>query len=207
VYQRTGDKELLEQCLRPIERFHEWYWRERDVTNVGLVAIGAYSGVTQHARYETFDYECNMDGLKMTPHPTRRGDKEGAWYGDICTTGNTAYLIIGEKSLLRLAEIMGDKEMAARRKVRIDKSVEAMRKHMWDEDAGTFLSVKRDTLEKIPVGTIGSWIPLTAGVPTEAMAKRMAETLQTPGWSTPLPVPTVDGRDKRRVSDRFCKIG
>ncbi len=197
VYRRTGDKELLKQCLGPIEKFHDWYWRERDVTNIGLVAVGSYSGVPQHAKWETFDYECNMDGLKMTVHPTRKGEKEGPWYGDICATGNTAYLIMGEQSLVRLAEIMGDKDLAARRKLRIDKSVQAMRKHMWDEQAGTFLSVNRDTLAKVPGGTIGSWIPLNAGVPTEAMAKRMAETLQTPSWDTPLPVPTVDSKDKR----------
>jgi len=205
VYQRRGDKELVKQCLEPVERFHEWYWRERDVTNIGLVAVGAYSGVTQHARWETFDHECNMDGLKMTPHPTRKGEKEGAWYGDICVTGNTSYLILAERSLMRLAEIMGNMEMAARRKARIDKAVEVMRKHLWDQEAGTFLSVNRDTLEKIPVATIGSWIPLTAGVPTEAMAKRMAETLQTPNWNTPLPVPTVDRKDNRWRSDGFWR--
>ena len=47
----------------------------------------------------------------------------------------------------------------------------ADREHMWDEEAGTFLSVRRDTMDKIPVATIGSWIPLAAGVPTRAMAK------------------------------------
>jgi len=205
VFRRRGDKELVKQCLEPVERFHEWYWRERDVTNIGLVAVGAYSGVTQHARWETFDHECNLDGLKMTPHPTRKGEKEGAWYGDICVTGNTSYLILAERSLLRLAEIMGNMEMAARRKARIDKAVEAMRKHMWDQEAGTFLSVNRDTLEKIPVATIGSWIPLHAGIPTEAQAKRMAETLQTPNWNTPLPVPTVDRTDNRWKSDGFWR--
>ncbi len=205
VYRRNGDKELLKQCVGPLERFHEWYWRERDVSNIGLVAVGAYSGITQHARFETFDYECNMDNLKMTTHPTRKGEKEGAWYGDICVTGNTSYLVIGEQSLMRLAEIMGKKQMAARRKARIGKAVEAMRKHMWDEKAGTFLSVKRDTLEKIPVATIGSWIPLTAGVPTRPMANRMAEVLRTPSWQTPLPVPTVDRRDKRWKSNGFWR--
>ena len=205
VYRRNGDKELLKQCLKPLERFHEWYWRERDVTNIGLVAVGAYNGVTQHARFETFDYECNMDGLNMTPHPARKGDQEGSWYGDICITGNTSYLIIGERSLMRLAHIMGDRQMAARRKARVGKAVEAMRKHMWDEEAGIFLSVKRDTLEKIPVGTIGGWIPLTAGVPTKAMAKRMTETLQSPGWNTPLPVPTVDRKDARWMSSKFWR--
>jgi glycogen debranching enzyme len=95
--------------------------------------------------------------------------------------------------------------MAARRKQRIDKAVQAMRDHMWDEKAGTFLSVKRDTMEKIPVATIGSWIPLTAGIPTKAMAKRMADVLTTDAWQTPLPVPTVDRTDPRWKSSGFWR--
>ena len=177
VYRQNGDKELVRQCLGPLERFHEWYWRERDVTCCGLAAVGSYSGDIQHARFETFDVECNMDGLKLTTHPTRKSAKEGAWYGDLCVPGNSAYLILGEQCLMRLALVMGDKEMAARRKARIDKAVEAMRTHMWDEEAGLFLTVNRDTMAKVPGGTIGSWIPLTAGVPTPAMAKRMNEDI------------------------------
>jgi glycogen debranching enzyme len=119
--------------------------------------------------------------------------------------GNTAYLIMGERSLARLAEIVGDKKMAARRKRRIEKGVKGMRNHMWDAAAGTFLSVKRGTLEKIQVATIGSWISLAAGVPTEAMARRMAEVLASPAWMTPLPVPTVDRTDKRWKSGDFWR--
>jgi hypothetical protein len=44
VYRRNGEKELLQQCLKPLERFHEWYWRERDVTDIGLVAVGPHHG-------------------------------------------------------------------------------------------------------------------------------------------------------------------
>jgi len=205
VYRRNGDKELLKQCLGRLERFHDWYWRERDLHDNGLITLGAYTGVLQHAKWETFDYECNMDGMRMTVHPTRKGPKEGAWYADVCVPGNNAYLIMGERSLARMAEIAGDKEMAARRTLRVEKGVKGMRDHMWDEEAGAFLSVKRDTLEKIPVATIGSWIPLTAGVPTEAMAKRMAEALASPAWMTPLPVPTVDRTDKRWKSDAFWR--
>ena len=205
VYQRNGDKELLKQCLSRLERFHDWYWRERDLHDNGLITLGAYTGKLQHAKWETFDYECNMDGMTMTVHPTRRGPSEGPWYADVCVPGNTAYLILGERSLARLAELAGDKDMVARRKRRLDKGVKGMRDHMWDESAGTFLSVKRDTLEKIPVATIGSWIPLTAGVPTPAMAKRMAAVLASPAWQTPLPVPTVDHTDKRWKSSAFWR--
>jgi putative isomerase len=205
VFQRNGDRELLDQCLGRLERFHDWYWRERDITNTGLVTVGSYSGDIQHARWETFDYECNMDDLKLVRHPTRRGKSEGAWYGDTWVTGNTAYLILAEKSLVRLAEAAGDMEMAARRKPFIEKAVQAMRDHMWDEKAGTFLSVKRETMEKIPVATISSWIPLAAGVPTEEMAGRMAEVLGTSSWQTPLPVPTVDRKDPRWKSSDFWR--
>jgi putative isomerase len=202
VYQRNGDKELVQQGLGPIERFHDWYWRERDVTQLGLVAVGTYhTGVVQDARWETFDYECNMDDLKLTRHPTRQGEKEGEWYGDLCIPGNSAYLVMAERCLMRLAELMGDTAMAERRKLRIDKAVAAMRQHMWDDEAGLFLAVKRDTLEKVRVGTIGSWIPLTAGVPTQAMADRMAATFKGEGWNTPLPVPTVDRNDPRWKSN------
>ncbi len=205
VFRHNGDKQLLKEALAPLERFHEWYWRERDVTNIGLVAVGSYSGDIQHARFETFDFECNLDDLKLTPHPTRKGEKEGAWYGDICAVGNTAYLVMGERSLVKLAEIMGDQAMADRRTARIDKAVAAMRAHMWDEAAGTFLSVKRDTLEKVPVATIGSWMGLAAGAATPEMAKRMAEVLGGPNWQTPLPVCTVDRGDKRWKSDGFWR--
>lgn len=205
VFQRNGDKLLLEQCLDRLERFHEWYWRERDLHDNGLITLGSYSGEVQHARWETFDYECNMDDLKLTRHPTRNGPDEGAWYGDLCVPGNNAYLIMGEQSLARLADIMGNKAMAARRRERIAKGVEGMRKHMWDEKAGAFLTVKRDSLEKLPVITIGSWIPLAAGVPTEAQAKRMAQELGSAAWQTPLPVPTVDPRDRRWKSGAFWR--
>lgn len=205
VYRRNGDKQLVREALGRLERFHDWYWRERDLHDNGLITLGAYTGLLQHAKWETFDYECNMDGMRMTVHPTRKGPGEGAWYADICVPGNTAYLIAGERSLARLAEIAGDKEMAARRLRRVEKSVAAMRRHMWDEAAGTFLSVQRDTLEKIPVATIGSWIPLIAGVPTQAMAARMAEVLAGPAWQTPLPVPTVGRNDSRWKSGAFWR--
>ncbi len=205
VCQRNHDGELLKQCLGRLERFHDWFWRERDVTDVGLIAVGSYSGIVQHAKWETYDYDCSMDGLKLTPHPTRKGPSEGAWYGDTCVVGNTAYLIIGERSLARLARVAGDEAMAARREKRIVKAVQAMRDHMWDERAGTFLAVKRDSLEKVPVATIGSWVPLTAGVPTAAMAQRMADVLASPAWQTPLPVPTVDRTDRRWKSSAFWR--
>lgn len=55
VFNRNGDRELLKEGLQRLERFHDWYWRERDLHDNGLITVGAYTGDIQHARWETFD--------------------------------------------------------------------------------------------------------------------------------------------------------
>jgi glycogen debranching enzyme len=76
---------------------------------------------------------------------------------------------------------------------------------MWDQESGVFLAAKRDTFEKIRIGTIGSWMPLIAEIPTRAMIERMAEAIQTDHWQTPLPIPTVDRHDKRWVAASYWR--
>lgn len=99
VYERNHDTELLRAGLQPLEDFHEWYWRERDVTGCGLIGVGAYSGDPQHARYETYDHEVDLDNLHLTPHPGRAaGPENGAWYGDILIPANTAYYGVALRS-------------------------------------------------------------------------------------------------------------
>jgi TonB dependent receptor len=106
---QLNPRQLLQAGLAPLESFHEWYWRERDVTSIGLIGVGSYSGDAQHARYETYDREVDLDELKMTPHPARAaGPDNGACYGDIAIPANTAYLLLSEQSLERMAVLLGD---------------------------------------------------------------------------------------------------
>jgi hypothetical protein len=151
VYRRNHDLELVRTALSYLEAFHEWYWRERDVTGVGLIGVGSYSGVTQHARYETYDFEVDLDTLRLTPCPNRHGNGEGHWYGDIPILANSAYLLLSEQSLSRLATAAGHHEMAQRRLARYSRGREAMRHHMWDDKAGCFLAVRRIRCKRLPV--------------------------------------------------------
>jgi putative isomerase len=206
VYLRNQDKELLRAGIHPLESFHEWYWRERDLTGIGLVGVGSYNGVTQHARYETYDNEVDLDGLKMIPHPGRpAGPDNGNWYGNIAIPANTAYLLLSELSLARMATIVGDHEMAERRRARYRKGAAAMRAHMWDDTAACFLAIDFLTRKKIPSPTVGSFMALMARVPTSRQAAAMAAMLQTPAWATPLPIPTVARTNPQFVSDSYWR--
>jgi Trehalase len=192
VYLRKRDKSLLQTGLTSLENFHEWYWRERDITGCGLIGVGSYSGDAQHARYETYDREVDLDGLKMVSHPGRRsGADNGPWYGDIAIPANTAYLLLSEQSLERMARTLGNHAMASRRRARYERGAAAMRQHMWDDQAGCFLAVNTSNMEKIRSVTVGGFMPLMAGVPAAKQAAIMAETLNSAAWSTKLPIPTV----------------
>jgi glycogen debranching enzyme len=206
VYQRNHDTELLRAGLQPLEDFHEWYWRERDVTGCGLVGVGAYSGDVQHARYETYDHEVDLDDLNLTPHPGRAaGAENGAWYGDILIPANSAYLLLSELSLARMATVLGDHPMAQRREARYAKGAVAMRTHMWSQQHGCFLSVLRDKFAQVQTPTVGGFMPLIAQVPSASQAAQMAGTLARPAWATPLPVPTVASTNPSFVSSEFWR--
>jgi glycogen debranching enzyme len=204
VFNRNHDMQLVREALGPLEEFHDWYWRERDLDNVGLITVGVYDGSVRHAHLETYDFEADLDTLQLIPHPGRaEGPNNGAWYGDIYIPANTAYLLLSEASLIRLAKAAGDHKLAARRKPILKKGIEAMRAHMWDETQGCFLAVHRQDLRKIQTATIGSFVPVQAGVPTARLAARMAEALLSPHWNTPLPFPTVDRLNPAYKSDSF----
>lgn len=206
VYRRNHDRELVRRALPHIEAFHDWYWRERDLDGVGLVTVGAYEGELQHAKYETYDNEVDLDTLKLTPHPKRAaGTENGNWYGDIYIPANTSYLLLSEASLIRLAEQSGEQQLAARRRPILEKGLAAMRRHMWDEEQGCFLAVRRPGLEKLPVATIGGMVPLYAQIPIQKQAERMAQALATSHWNTPVPVPSVDRLNDQYKSDGFWR--
>jgi glycogen debranching enzyme len=206
VYSRNHDLELVRQALPHLEAFHNWYWRERDLDGVGLVTVGAYSGVVQHARYETYDREVDLDSLQLIPHPGRpAGALNGPWYGDIYIPANTSYLLLSERSLIHLAEVASDTALASRRRPILDKGVDAMRRHMWDDKQNCFLAVHRRSLQKLGTATIGGLVPLYAGVPTEVQACAMAQALMTPNWNTPVPIPSADRLDSQYKSDSFWR--
>jgi glycogen debranching enzyme len=206
VYRRNTDIELVRRALRPLEEFHDWYWRERDVTDCGLVTVGSYSGDVQHARFETYDHEVDLDGLHLTPHPGRQaGPDNGAWYGDILIPANTSYLLLSEASLGRMAEMVGDIDMAKRRRKRFIAGVNAMRTHMWSEKQGCFLAVERNSMTQIESPTVGSFVALMAKVPTDTQAAKMAQSLASPSWATPLPIPTVATTNPNFKSDTFWR--
>ena len=190
IFDHTGDEALAREALPHLERYHDWFWRERDMDGIGLISQGAYgTDQVQTMRDESgYDFAPDMDELAYIQHP--RFPERGHAYGNLYGVTNTAYLIHAERCLKRLAEKLDEKDVATRRERHIKKGVSAARQWMWSEQTGMFHSIRRGG-EKISALTVGSWMMMMAEVPTPEQAQRMLATLRTPQWMTPLPLPSV----------------
>lgn len=206
VYRRNGDLDLVRTAMPHLEAFHDWYWRERDLDGLGMVTVGSYDGAIQHACYETYDHEVDLDSLALAPHPGRRpGVDNGPWYGDIYIPANTAYLLLSEQSLIRMAQLAGDDSLAKRRHPIVKRGIEAMRRYMWDDGGRCFFAVRREDLRRVAPATIGGMVPLEARIPTGSQAALMAAALSGSHWDTHLPIPSVDAFDSKYRSDDFWR--
>ncbi|MDO8588019.1 MAG: trehalase family glycosidase [Armatimonadota bacterium] len=195
VYRQTNDRKLIERCLPYLVIFDEWYSTERDVDGDGLIEYGAYfaiggSDIVQTARYETFDFEPTLDGMKMTKHPKR--DSGGEWYGNIDGVDQTCFLLMSERAIVRMARELGKTKLAGRYEKIITRRVKAIRDKMWDPKTKFFYSLDRDTDVQIPVKTIQGFLTLTCGAATKEQASALVEQLRDPKqWWCAYPVPTV----------------
>jgi putative isomerase len=193
IYERHQDEELAKEALPHLERYHDWYWRERDLDGIGLISFGSYDDSAQKARDEQgYDFACDTDTLIKIPHPKRPDGP--AHYGNLYGVATTAYVIQAEGCLARLAKKLGDNKMAERRLKYQEKAINAMREHMWDQESGMFLTIRRGG-EKIQQLCVANWMPLFTEVPNSEQAERIISRLATPEWMTPLPVPTVGRTD------------
>lgn len=189
IYNQTNDAELLELCLPYLDLFLEWYNRERDVDNDGLIEYGAYKRISigdmvQTARFETFDFHATLDNLKLTKHPTR--GTGGEWYGNIEGVEQTSFLAISERAMVEMCKKTGRIEMMKKYQRRLDKRTKAIREKMWDPKTKFFYSIDRDTGEKIYIRTLQGFLTLTAGLASEEQAEELVKQLTDPSlfWST-----------------------
>lgn len=193
IWLQTDDRALIERALPYLVAFDEWYSTERDTDQDGLIEYGAYkdvgAGMLQTARYETFDLHVTLDDMEMTTHP-RRGSG-GKWYGNVEGVEQTCFLLMSERSIVRLARTLGKQELARRYEAIVRRRVDALQRKMWDPDARFFFSLDRDSDAKIPVRTIQGFLTLACDAATEEQAEELASQLQDrERWWSGHPVPT-----------------
>ena len=151
LYERTGERELIERVYEPLCRMVEWWFAKRDADRDGLVE---YLG-----RLEA--------GWDNSPRFER---------GPIAGADLNGYLNQEMQVLGRMADVLGQQDAAAKWQSRHEAHGRLMLERLYDPGEGLFFDrlIEGDRLNRLK--TPACFIPLWCGVPLEpGLARRMVE--------------------------------
>ena len=185
LYQRWGERRLLESVLPCLLDNHEWWWRERDGNGNGLleygtspVGDGLYRGTALGARNES-----SMDNSPV--HDEARLDPE-AHTLDCEDVGLNSLLVLDGEMLALAAAELGRGEEAQRLATRARALAERIGEALWDPERDVFanrLWSGRFVSSIAPT----SFYPLIAGAASADQARALLVWLE----------------DRRRFGGRF----
>jgi putative isomerase len=172
LYQTDGDVQFLNEIYEPIVRWNNWWFERNDLDG---------------------------DGLCEYQHPYSSGlDDSPLWDEGMPVTApdlNT-YLCMQQEALANIAEVLGEKEEAARWRQSAAAQAERIIGSLWDPVAGLFWAMRGD--QRIEVRTPFSLYPLITGrMPPEIVARLVRHLTDERQFWTPFPVPTVARDDPR----------
>jgi hypothetical protein len=154
------------------------------------------------------DMDSNQNGLSewmSAPHTGMDNQHERAgWWLDRVSEGVdlNSYLVKETRAFARIAELLGEEEMAASYRALADQRAETIRTKLWDEEEGFFydysaagenFGASQGGMQLIKVKSVAGFMPLWAGIANPEQARRLVyDQLMNPEefW-TPYPIPAL----------------
>ena len=175
VYQKTGDKAFLKECVDALDKYLTWDMNNRDKNGNGLLEwhvepeyTECKSGESGQDNSPRFEFDENMDACDFT-----------------------AFQIHDAEYLAKIYAELGDNANAEKWLSRCESMRKTLNELLWDEEDGTYYDrLMSGKLTKVL--TPSSFFPMFAGVPSKEQAAKMVKTLTNPDllW-TKVPLATV----------------
>lgn len=185
VFRQTGDRSFLTDAYASGAAFYEWWERHRDADADGLAEWGG------HAVLESV-----RDGYVAV------WDDVG-WPSNFEAVDLNSMLVVEARSLASMAEVLGDPDAASRWTLEANRRARAVRETFWDEETGFFYHVDGDDHDfssqqpnDLKRREIIGFLPLWAGITTEAQTDRLIEWLEdAAAFGRPYGVPSLAADD------------
>jgi putative isomerase len=210
INNQAPDKDFVKRMYPKLRAYHQWWYRNRDHNQNGLAEYGANvhpahvkdgkpdrEAIVQAAAWESgMDNAPRFDdrsGLQVLENRDAKGNLLGYSLSQESVDLN-AYLFAEKHYLAKLADSLGMDEEAGHWREQASVLGEQIRQLMWDEDSGFFYDIDSESGKPLIQAGKGveGWIPLWAGVASQAQAKRqIAAQLGEDSFGTYIPFPTV----------------
>jgi putative isomerase len=187
IYERTSDGQFLEEMYPQLWRYHEWWYANRDHDVNGLCEYGSTDGTRVAAGWES-----GMDNAVRFDEAAMLQNNERAWSLSQESVDLNSYLYAEKLYLASMADELARVRDAALLRAAAEDLRDLIQSTMFDEETGYFYDVDIETKQPLLVQGPEGWIPLWAGVATEAQARQVVRVLMDPNkFATHVPFPTL----------------
>ena len=175
VYNKTGDRDFLLECVDKLERYLTWDIKNRDSNGNGILEWFTTPDYTEN--------KCGESGQDNSPRFEFDEEMDAVDF--------SAFLIHDAEFLAKIYTELGREEDAKRWLDYCDSARIKMNELLWDDKTGMYYD-RLMSGKLTGVLTPASFFPMFAGVPTKEQAERMVKLLTDENlmW-TPVPLPTV----------------
>jgi putative isomerase len=176
LYQRSGERSIVEANYTVLSRAHEWWWDNRDPDGRGMVSCGTsdvgeslYKGTSFGARNET-----GMDNSAT---------HDEALYDPVTRTlstfdlGLNCIVALDAEMLAKLAAVLGKQEDAVRFETIAANLRERIHKELWDDQRKIFANRQRSGAFVTSLSPT-SFYPLLCGAASAEQARHLMEHLK-----------------------------
>jgi neutral trehalase len=185
LYDWSGDKEFLAHAYPILKNYNDWLYKNRRLSN-GLF-------------FWKHSYESGIDN---SPRFVTANEKPVLEVQKLAAIDLNSYVHQQNVLLAKMAEVLGKSNEAAAFKKNAEDLNKLINDRLWDEQTGLYFDRYMETDQLVKIKTIASLIPLFAGVPDAARAKRLREHAMNPReFNTWFPMPSVARDDKSFEKD------
>lgn len=191
VFAATRDTAFLREMYPALERYHHWWYAERDHDRNGLCEFGATDGTRIAAAWESgMDNAVRFDKAKMLQNGP------GAWSLDQESVDLNVYLSKEKTVLAQMAVVLGKPTTAATFRKEATKLNQQINQLFFDTASGYYYD-RHLSGALVRVKGPEAWVTLWAGIAPASRVKKMTQyMLDTTVFNTLVPLPVLDASEK-----------
>jgi putative isomerase len=187
VFDKTRDTTFLRNIFPKLEKYHNWWYLNRDHDSNGLCEYGSTDGTRIAAAWES-----GMDNAVRFDDAVMLKNNDLAWSLDQESVDLNAYLVAEKVYLSILSTALNDTARAKNYTLEADKLAGMINDLFWDEETGYYYDRKLYTGELINIPGPEGWIPLWAKISRPKHAAGIRNMIvDTNTFNTFVPFPTL----------------